>query len=179
MAPRRTPQQAQNKPCPSSFLREVGGSFMHDGGVGEDEMQGGTQEVGGPCSASQMGHNICCGPFSPVSPSSTQLMNLMIKLATWNLTMMVRERRQWCCILPTMTTETCSKEYEYHRWHQKVSTIHSVVGLYVDTMILLALCISTNILLLYIYLELFQGVHRNQNYSVEHYIDLALTSEDL
>jgi hypothetical protein len=46
-------------------------------------------------------------------------------------------------------------------------------------MILLALCISTSILLLYIYRELFQGVHRNQNYSVEHYIDLALTSEDL
>jgi len=38
---------------PSPLQRDVGGSWSIDGGVGDGEMRGGTQELGGPSSASR------------------------------------------------------------------------------------------------------------------------------
>ena len=51
---------SRNRPSPSRA-----GSSLLDGRIGDRETQGGTQEVGGPYSASQnMSHDVCRGSFS-------------------------------------------------------------------------------------------------------------------
>jgi hypothetical protein len=49
--PQLTSEARSHRSRPSPFQRDVGGLSSFDGGLGEGETSGGTQEVGGPCGA--------------------------------------------------------------------------------------------------------------------------------